>query len=575
MAFFKMLLQAVLSGAAAVVFFVTFLFLIFVGFGTMMMQGSAPRSGHCLVLSFPNGIMEEKPDAWDVFLRSAPPQLGDVIQALELAAVDGAIESVLIDLNLWQISPDKTLELERAIQKVRAAGKKVVAHGDRVTNGSYLAGMMADEFYMSPTNSADFSLSGYYMSVPYFGSLAEKAGIQINVLRVGECKSFGENYSHSQMTPEFRSEIMKIKGAALKMFAAKVATARNLPPAQVEGAILRGDWALLGSHGAQQQGLIDGLKYRREILTELKVSDSQDLVAVAAYASGQFDHGEIAVLNLEGSIIDDVGQRVSGYLTPSKVRYAVDEVLADRSIQGVVVRVNSPGGSALASELILEELKRLPSDIPVAVSMGSVAASGGYYISTMADKIFATDYTITGSIGVVAMVPKIETAVTKLGINLERIEAGKLAGLYDWTKNWSEEERNLLEHRLNAVYLEFKERVKAGRGMMESELEPVAQGKVWTGAQAKAVGLVDELGTLQDAVAWVAEEAGLSSTSFRQFPEAGGLFAVKPAHGVSAAMMASLKEQPLFELNHELFWLKAVSGRPLMWSPLGQHFLED
>ncbi len=483
--------------------------------------------GTQILLRFDDAIPEAPSRNW---ISDAVSFL-DVLHALDAAADDANVAGLIIDLDRWRLSGEQTEELIPPIRRIQAAGKRVRAYGSRIGNHSYTIAAVADEIVMPPTESACVTLTGYNLSLPYYKELTDKLGVNVTVIHVGDFKGFGENYSRTNMSGELRGELVKILEQRHDDFVAHVAEHRGIATQALASLVMEGRAFDLPPEEAREHALVDRTAYYHELLSELapEGEDSAPTIGIENYAATVSADDEpddkIAVLFAEGDILDRTYDDIFGtelFVTPGTIRKAVEAILDDEDIKGVVLRVNSPGGSALASELILQQVNRLKREYPLVVSMGPVAASGGYYIACQGGHIMAGRRTITGSIGVVALVPKLKQLADKAGVNVETVAKGQFADLYNATRELEEEDLGVIRRGMQRVYNEFKSRVAKGRDIPEDKLEAIAQGRIWTGDQAREVGLVDAIGGLEDAIAEAASRAGIKDYGVVSYPEPRG-----------------------------------------------------
>ncbi len=457
----------------------------------------------------------------------------DLLHALDAVASDDNIDGLILDLDTWRLSGEQTEELVPLLERIKAAGKRIHAYGSRLRNHSYTIAAVANEIIMPPTESAHVTLTGYNVSLPYYKTLTDKLGVNVTVIHVGDFKAFGENYSRTNMSEELRGELVKILEQRHADFIAHVAEHRGIETQALASMVMEGEAFDLPPEEARERGLVDRTAYYHDLLKEL-APDGEDYaptVSIEDYAatlsSDDEPQDKIAVLFAEGDILDRTYDSPFGtdlFVTPARIRKAVEAILEDEDVKAVVLRVNSPGGSALASELILQQLNRLKEKYPLVVSMGPVAASGGYYIACQGAHILAGRRTLTGSIGVVALVPKAKDLADKAGVNVETVAKGQFADLYNTTRELREEDLGVIRRGMKRVYKEFKSRVSKGRSIPDGELEAIAQGRIWTGDQAREVGLVDAIGGLEDAIAEAAARAGIKDYAVTSYPEPKNLF---------------------------------------------------
>ena len=482
-----------------------------------------------LILSFPNGLRESPSDQFNLlsmnFKDLSKKQLTfyEVIQSINQATDDKKIKGIILELDSWGISSVHTKELSIALEKFKLAEKKIYAYSNGMNKSSYLAAIYADEIIMPQSSSSSLILTGYSVSIPYYKDLGNNLGINVNVIHIGDFKGAGENFARNTMSKNFRSSITDLLDARLELFVEDVSKNRKIDKNTFTSLLLNGDLAFIDPKEAVKFNLIDKTQSYDEFLSE-KAIDKKQLVGINDYPPKDnytFSDSKIAIVFAEGGIV--MGNGGSEYMEdsiyPEKFNKIFDKIEKDKDIKALVVRVNSPGGSALASELILQRIEKLKKKMPVVVSMGPVAASGGYYISTFADKIFLDKYSVTGSIGVVAIIPNFKDLVNKIGINYEKIEKGRFADLFDLTDSTSREEIDLFKKIMTKTYVEFKDRVSKGRNINLDDLEEIAQGKIWTGDQAVKNGLADEIGGLEKAIEEAAKIARIKSYNVEMFPK--------------------------------------------------------
>lgn len=482
-----------------------------------------------LLLSFPNGLKESPTNEINLYSMSfkdlSKRQLTfyEVIESINQAAEDNKIKGIVLELDSWKISSVHTKELSIAMDNFKSKGKKILAYSNGIDKTSYLAAINADEISMPHSNSSSLMLSGYSISVPYYKDFGSKLGINVNVIHIGDYKGAGENFARNNMSENFRESITNLLDDRLELFINDVTAKRNIDKNIFTTQLLNGDLAFINPKEALKYKLIDKTQSYDEFLAENNITKKQ-LVQINDYPPKNnytFSDSKIAIVFAEGTIA--MGNHNAEYMEntiyPEKFGKIFDKIDKDKDIKAIVLRVNSPGGSALASELILQKISSLKKRIPVIVSMGPVAASGGYYISSIADKIFLDKYSVAGSIGVVAIIPNFKELVDKIGVNYEKIEKGKFANLFSMTDSTSQEEIELFRKAMNETYSEFKDRVSKGRNIDLDKLEEIAQGKIWTGNQAVANGLADEIGGLEKAIVEAAKLARIKNYNVEMFPK--------------------------------------------------------
>jgi len=526
--------------------------------------GSDVEQGSILVLKIGGPLPEQPmPEPPIAGLGSTWPSMLEFDSALRKAAVDERIAGVLIRPLALATGYAKVQELHGAILRFKedSGGKPVTCWMEAAGNKEYLLATACDKIYMAPEGF--FLVNGMHLSITFYKGTLDKIGVEAEFARAGKYKSAIEPLTSEQMSEPFREMMEELADSLYDGFVEAIATSRNLTPDEVRALI---DDPPLTSAGAVRAGLIDGLLYKdqlrdmlggeeiepespdrvafadlmsrpapppREIpepATEAEgeadedadVDDEDsdlDLVSLAEYAMvkpsslGLGDGPTIAVLYAEGQIMSgesDSGGGLSGRTMGSDtMTHAMRQIREDDSIKAVVLRIDSPGGSGLASDVMWRELELLREAKPVVVSMGDYAASGGYYIAMGADAIVAQPGTLTGSIGVFAGKYNLAGLYEKVGLKTESIKRGEMADIFAADQGLGEAGTNKLTEFIDEFYGAFITKAADGRGVAPSTIHDVAQGRVWTGEQALAVGLVDELGSFRTALDLAKEKAGL------------------------------------------------------------------
>ena len=460
--------------------------------------------------------------------------LSDCLTRLDKAATDDALQGLILRIESPQVGWAKLNEIRHAIAKVRKAGKKVHAYFDDGTSMDYLIAVACDEVVMPESGSLMFL--GLRAEVSFYKNLFDKLDLKAEMLRVGEYKSAAEPYSRTEMSKEFREEMEAVLDSYFAQMKQIVADARKKTPEQVEEAINAGPFT---AAKAKELGLIDRIAYPDELETLVKAGDSKVKIT-KKYGKKKLDtdfsgfagmvkmmelltgteppkrkttNPKLAIINAVGPIMTgkSSSDTFSGDTTigSETLCTAIRQANEDATVKAIVMRVDSPGGSALASDLIWRELELVKK--PLVISMGDVAASGGYYIAMNADKIFAEPGTITGSIGVVGGKLATQGLFDKIGINTSIITRGKNAGVMSTTTPFSDSERQAMQEMMNDIYKQFTTKAATGRKMEYEKLEKLARGRIYTGLQAKELGLIDEIGTISDAIVEAKKLAGLKA----------------------------------------------------------------
>ena len=461
-------------------------------------------------------------------------QLRDLLRAIEAAKDDERIERVLLQVDGLQASGMASMrEVATALGELRASGKQVVAFGEGIGQAPYLLAAQADEIYLDPMGG--LMLEGLARYRQYFRTaLQDKLGVDMHLFRVGEFKSAAEPFILDAASPESKEADLYWMNDVWQRYLADVGAARKLDPAQLAAqidALPEGIEAAGGdiAKHALEMKLVDGLKTREEVdqlLVERGVADEDAEHGFRSISLGQYlthldsrrlpvdKRAQVAVVVAEGEITggDQPAGRIGGVSTSALLRQARD----DEQIKAVVLRVDSPGGEVFASEQIRREVEQLKAaGKPVVVSMGDLAASGGYWISMNADRIYADPSTITGSIGIFGMFPNFTRTLDKIGVHTDGVSTTRFAGAFDVTRPLDPEVGRVVQAVIDKGYADFTGKVAAARGKSVEQVDEVARGRVWSGAQAKERGLVDELGSFGDAIADAAGRAALEQDDYR------------------------------------------------------------
>ena len=466
--------------------------------------------------------------------QQMPGLFGDIVEGLAAcmdrlhqAARDKSIKGVILHIDGVEIGWARLNELQSAIAEVKASGKPIWARMNDGGNKDYLLAASCDRILMP--ESGTLMLTGLRAEVMFYKNLFEMLDVKADMLRVGAFKSAAEPYTRSEMSPEFRQEMEEILDDYYATMVSQIAAARKLPEEKVKAII---DEGLFSASHAKELGLIDDVAYHdqvsgliangdasldvriRDDYRKKKASAELDLFTLMEILSGSSaqttsTRPRIAVLRLEGAIVSGSSPMSlfsEAAISSDRIVPLIEKLGKDDNVKAIILRVDSPGGSALASDLIWRALEATGK--PVVASMGDTAASGGYYISMGADAIFAEPGTLTGSIGVLGGKIALDGLMQKLGVTTSVIQRGKNSGVMSFNTAFSDSEREAMQQMLNTVYDLFTKKAATGRHMEHAALEKLARGRVYTGRQAKEIGLVDQLGTLADAVAYTRKLVG-------------------------------------------------------------------
>ena len=459
-------------------------------------------------------------DPFRKLLGGTDQSLSSLVEQFRKAKVDNRIKAIILQIEMSGAGWGKSEEIRDAIADFRTSGKPVYAYMEYGMNKEYYIASACDRIYVAPPG--ELFVNGMAAEVMFFRGSLDKLGVYPDIYQIGKYKSAGDTFTRKEMSEAHREFMNSLVDDLFNRYVEGIAKARGKSAEEVRALI---DEAPYSAPKAKEVGLIDGVAYREELDKELKgklgyKEDEQlRLVKSSSYKEVQpdslgLDKGErIAVIYATGGIDSGksenspTGEQSIGSDTLVK---ALNDARDDKTIKAIVIRVDSPGGSGLASDVIWYAVEAAKAKKPVVVSMGDVAASGGYYIAAGANKILAQPSTITGSIGVLAGKPVLREFYDWLGISNEYILRGKRAGMFRETEKFTPEEREKFEEWIkNTYYNDFIPKVAKGRGKPVEYIDSVGQGRVWTGAQGKDKGLVDEFGGLDRAVQVAAELANL------------------------------------------------------------------
>ncbi len=467
-----------------------------------------------LVLSISGELPDHAPEQplARAFGVSQPQSFTSLLTQIRKAKVDSRVGAVLLDISFPGIGWGKADELRDAIADLRTSGKPVYAYMEIGSNMEYYIATSAEKIFLPP--SGDIYINGLAAEAMFYKGSLDKLGVEVDAIQIGpKYKSAPDRYTKKEMSDGQREVTNALLDEFFGRFTNAIATARKKTPEDVKALI---DTAPFNATQAKANGLIDDAFYRDQIDAELKARlgyrDGDKLRTISGNKYREIpsdslglNNGEkVAVIYASGAI--NSGSSGSGPLSGEMVGSdtvvaAVNDAAADNSIKAIVLRVDSGGGSALASDLMWHALENAKAKKPVVVSMGDVAASGGYYIAANANKIVAEPSTITGSIGIFVFKPNIKGFYDWIGVSNEYTMRGKNAGIFRATEKWTAEERAKMESQISGVYYDsFIPKVATGRNMTAEQANTLGQGRVWTGTQAKANGLIDEFGGLEKAI---------------------------------------------------------------------------
>jgi protease-4 len=450
--------------------------------------------------------------------------LSELLGLLNYAKKDSSIKGIYIKCAENPNGYAATEEIRKALIDFKKSNKFIVAYAETISQKGYMMANVADQIYTHPQGGMEWS--GFNYETMFLKGLIDKLEIEPQIFYAGKFKSATEPFRYTQMSEANKLQTGVWLNSIYNNFIQGAAEMRHLNADSIKAFANEGK--VQNAKDALKYKLVDGLLYddqlKKIISKKLHVADETKIsfVSINNYAESVAlrgtGSGKIAVIYADGDVVMGKGQKDA--IASDDYRALIQKIRNDKTIDAVVLRVNSPGGSALASDIIWREIDLLKKEKPVVVSMGDLAASGGYYISCGADSIFADANTITGSIGVFSVIPNAEKFLkNKLGITFDRVKTGQYADAPSATRALTPTEQKFLQAGVDSVYYTFKSRVAAGRQKSVEYIDSIAQGRVWTGADAIKVGLVDKIGTLNDALAAAAKMAKLKGYSIKTYPE--------------------------------------------------------
>ncbi|WP_422350271.1 signal peptide peptidase SppA [Flagellimonas sp.] len=526
MKFLRNLLAAILGCLMAFGILMA-MFMIFLTLIGSADQGVVVKQNSILELSFTEPIRDYVGrDDTDPFagLWSNEVGLDDIIHGINVAATDDNIKGISLTTSFLQAGLAQAQEIRKALSDFKSTGKFIYAHSDFFTQKDYYLASVADELYLNPVGAMDFK--GLATEVLYFKDLQEKAGIKMEVIRHGKYKSAVEPYLSNTMSEENREQIRELIGSIWGQMLEDIGASRDMGTDRLN--VIADTLGGRTPKFAVQSGLIDGEIYFDEYETLLKAQVGleateplnyvkfDDYLQVSGSKRLRSGRDKIAVIYAEGEIY--YGEGGKEFIGQGLITRALQKAVDNEDVKAIVLRVNSPGGSALVSDIIWRQVELAKKEKPVVVSFGNVAASGGYYIGVAADKIFAEPTTITGSIGVFGTIPNAHELAGNIGINAEQVGTNKNSVDYSLFEPMSDTFRDVVQEGIEDTYETFLARVAAGRNMSLEAVDALAQGRVWSGVDAVENGLVDALGSLDDAIEAAAEMADLGDFGIRKYP---------------------------------------------------------
>ncbi|MDI1257104.1 MAG: signal peptide peptidase SppA [Flavobacterium sp.] len=466
-------------------------------------------------------------DPWvTMFSEGKNIGVSDVLTAIKEAKTDEKIKGISILNNSSGIGMAQAKELRSALADFKKSGKFVVAYADMYSQKEYYMASVADTIYLNPVGEMEFK--GLSTELMFFKDLQDKSGVKMEIIRHGKYKSAVEPFLENKMSDANREQVSALLNSVWNSVLNDISKSRNIPVTKLN-EIANGLLARTPEM-AKSQHLIDKIAYEDEfragIKKALKVDKDDDYhsVSIADYAQkvanspkSASTSDRIAVIYAQGEIKDGEGD--VSYIGEGSMRRSLKEAREDDDVKAIVLRIDSPGGNALTSDLIWREIELTKKVKPVVVSMGNLAASGGYYIACNANEIFAEENTITGSIGVFGMLPNFTALSQKIGINTEVVSTNENAAAYSPFRPLDPKLRAVVQESVERIYGTFVTRVATGRKMTFEQVDAIGQGRVWSGSEAIKIGLVDKIGNMDDALKAAAKLGKITAYKTRNYPE--------------------------------------------------------
>jgi protease-4 len=512
---------------------------------------------------------EENPfAAWGIGAKKSKKGIGlsEIRECIRKAKTDDNIKGIYLDMGLYSNGMATTEAIRDALIDFRKSGKFVYSYGEVISQKGYYLVSASDQIFINPAGGME--LKGFGAEIAYYKGMLDKLGIEVQDFHCGAFKSAIEPFIRTNMSEPNRQQLTLIYTDVYTHFLNNIATARKIDTAQL-GVIINNLQAETPQKDVELK-LIDGAVYYDQVLDKIKervgIDKKKDVsfIDLADYSStitkDLSEQSKIAVVYADGEIVDGKGR--DGEIGAESFSKMIRKLRADDKVKAIVLRVNSPGGSALASDIMWRELMLAKKDKPLIVSYGDLAASGGYYISCMGDKIFAQPNTITGSIGVFGLIPNAQKFFTdKLGITFDEVKVTKHGVLGGITKPLDPEEAAFAQRNVEKTYREFKLRVAEGRHKDTAYIETIAQGRVWTGNQGIANGLVDTIGGLDDAIAYAAQKANLKNYRLKEYPESKSIEEkIEESFGEMKANAIKEELGDQYTFYKTVQWMKTTSG---------------
>lgn len=537
-----------------------FFFVVMIAFGSMSNKESVTvKKNSVLTINLKTDIIdsptEEQQSIFDINSKSTNILIYDAIEAIQKAKTDDNIKGISIEVDDLNAGITHIDDLRSAIEDFKKTGKFVYAYGNAVSQASYYLGSVADEYYLNPAGGIE--LKGLSTEVTFFKDFAEKYGIGIEVIRHGKFKSAVEPFLRNDISPENQEQLSTLLNDIWGNTSSKIAVSRKMNTEDFRMVVdsLYGMIPDLTVKYKLADKLIQKTEYDNIIRKKLALKEKDKLNKITlhkyvdSFKDKDSDNEKVAILYASGSI--NSGNEYNQIYSEKYIKY-IKELQEDKKVKAVVLRINSPGGSANASDEILFELQQLKKKKPLIVSFGDYAASGGYYIAMAADKIYSEPNTLTGSIGVFGVLPYFKDIANKNGVRSDIVSTNANSAYYSSLHGLTPYGVNLMTRSVEGTYKRFVHFVTQNRNKTFEQVDNVGGGRVWSGTRAKEIGLVDELGSLQDAVRFAAQKANLKSYKVSSYPKEVSAFEQFFSNMNEDDISAKLIKNKIGKANYEI-----------------------
>ncbi len=530
----KQFFKYVFAAITAYIILIILFFIILIGVGASYSSDEVTlESNSVLKLNFNYPINDQDVEQPFNLFGGVSPNVGkavglnEIVASIEHAKTDEKIKGIFIDITFIGAGFAKIEEIREALLDFKTSKKFVYAYADYYYENTYYLASVADKVFLNPEGEVMFN--GLSANVTFFKNALDKLGVEMQVIRHGKFKGAVEPFILDKLSTENQKQIQEYLKSIMSNLGSKIAKSRNLSPERVDEIATK--WLARTTEQALECGLVDKLSYKDEVLEDIKMrlglkdKKIKDISFITldkykkTYKRQEGDSkSRIAVVYADGEIVMGKGEKEQ--IGSEKFSELIRKLREDEKVKAVVFRINSPGGSAQASDVIWRELNLLKQKKPLIVSMAEVAASGGYYIAAPADTIVAHPYTLTGSIGVFGLVPNMQKLLNdKLGINYDYVKTGEFSDFGRVDRPLREEEKIVIQNLVEKIYDKFLTRVAEGRAMDKNLVDSIGQGRVWTGEQGQKLNLVDVLGGMDKAIEIAKWKAKLSSYKIVEYPK--------------------------------------------------------